>query len=84
VYHCRVSVSITSTVVRAFFHSPDVPPATIRCLPLHTAAVTKRLVGMGGGELLCPFVISEAEEGVDDFIILCYTTDGSEETVDYC
>ena len=40
--------------------------------------------GGKGGELLCPFVISEAEEGVDDFIILCYTTDGSEETVDYC
>ena len=45
--HCRVTVSITSTVLSLLSPSPRFP-ATTRDLPLHTTTVTQRLVGMGG------------------------------------
>ena len=45
--HCRVSMSITSTVLSIPKIFVD-PPATTRDLPQHTTAVTQRLVGMGG------------------------------------
>ena len=44
--HCRVSVSISSTIL-SLLNSVD-PRATTRDLPLHTTTVTQRLVGMGG------------------------------------
>ena len=47
----RAPRDITSTVLRSLY--PPTPPATTRDFPLHTTAVERCLVGMGG-ELLCP------------------------------
>ena len=49
VHHWRVSLSITSTVVRLSVLNMDiVPPTTTKDVSLHTAVVRKRLVGIGG------------------------------------